>query len=154
MAAGALDPDEIASLPIRTAEAGEAASVVAAIPGVRAALLDMQRAFSRREGGAVLDGRDIGTVVRPDADAKLYVTASDEARAARRAAELGEPPGKVLADLRARDARDASRADAPMRPADDAYLLDTTDLDIEAAVAEAAALITKKLNEARARGTA
>ena len=153
-AARALDPDRLDTLPLRTAEAGEAASRVAAIPVVRAALLDLQRAFSEREGGAVLDGRDIGTVVRPDADVKLFVTASDETRAARRAADLGEPPVKVLADLRARDARDAGRADAPMRAADDAHLLDTTDLAIEAAVAEAAALITKKLDEARARGTA
>ena len=153
-AARALDPAEIPALPIRTAEAGEAASVVAAIPAVRAALLELQRAFSEREGGAVLDGRDIGTVVRPDADVKLYVTASDATRAARRAAELGQPADAVLADLRRRDARDAARADAPMTAAPDAHLLDTTELDIEAAVAEAAALIAKKLDEARARGTA
>ena len=153
-AARALDPEGLDALPLRTAEAGEAASRVAAIPAVRAVLLDLQRAFSEREGGAVLDGRDIGTVVRPDADVKLFVTAADGTRAARRAAELGQPLESVLADLRRRDARDSERADAPMRPAEDAHLLDTTDLAIEAAVAEAAALIAKKLDEARARGTA
>ena len=153
-AARALAPAEIDRLPLRTAAAGEAASRVAAIPAVRAALLELQRAFSRREGGAVLDGRDIGTVVRPDAEVKLYVTAADATRAARRAAELGQPVEAVLADLRRRDARDAGRADAPMTAAPDAHLLDTTDLAIDAAVAEAAALITRKLDEARAQDQA
>jgi cytidylate kinase len=150
-AACALDPAEIDVLPIRTAEAGEAASQVAAIPGVRAALLALQRAFAQREGGAVLDGRDIGTVVCPDAAVKLFVTAAPETRAARRAKELNQPIDVVLADLRRRDARDAARADAPMIAAVDAHLLDTTDLAIDAAVADAAALITRKLNEARAQ---
>jgi cytidylate kinase len=149
-AALSLEPEKVAEMPLRDDLVAEAASKVAAIPEVRRALLETQRAFSRRVGGAVLDGRDIGTVVRPDAEAKLFVTASPEVRAARRAAELGLPVEKVLEDLKARDARDAERADAPMVPARDAYLLDTTDLAIDAAVAEAAALITRKLNEARA----
>lgn len=151
--ARALAPADLDRLPLRTAASGEAASVVAANPAVRAALLDFQRAFARLPGGAVLDGRDIGTVVCPDAAVKLFVTAAPETRAARRAAELGQSADQALADLRRRDARDASRADAPMRPADDAVLLDTTDLDIDAAVAAAAALIAKRLDEARAEET-
>jgi cytidylate kinase len=150
-AALSLDPETIADMPLRDDRVAEAASKVAAIPAVRAALLEVQRAFSRRPGGAVLDGRDIGTIVRPDADVKLFVTAAPEVRAARRAAELGLPVAEVLADLRRRDERDSGRADAPMVAAADAHLLDTTDLAIDAAVAEAAALITRKLNEARAK---
>ncbi len=150
-AARALDPEAVAAMALRTDRVAEAASQVAAIPAVRAALLEVQRAFSRRAGGAVLDGRDIGTVVRPDADVKLFVTAAPETRARRRAAELGLPVEAVLDDMRRRDARDAGRADAPMTAAADAHLLDTTDLAIDAAVAQAATLITRKLNEARAR---
>jgi cytidylate kinase len=113
---------------------------------VRTALLDFQRRFARAEGGAVLDGRDIGTVICPQAEAKLFVTASDETRAARRQKELAAPSfAEVLADLRARDARDAGRDVAPMRPAPDALLLDTTDLSIDAAVAEAVAYVEKRL---------
>ncbi|MEM6440364.1 MAG: (d)CMP kinase [Pseudomonadota bacterium] len=144
-AARALTDQDLARDDLRTGPAGEAASIVAAIPEVRAALLDFQRAFARRLGGAVLDGRDIGTVVCPEAEVKIFVTASDETRARRRQAEL---PGlcfeQVLADLRRRDARDAGRPDAPMKPADDALLLDTTELTIDRAIAEAAALITRK----------
>lgn len=126
---------------LRSARAGQAASKVAALPEVRAALLAYQRDFARREGGAVLDGRDIGTVICPQAEAKLFVTASEAARAARRAAELGAEVGAMLADLRARDARDAGRDVAPMVAAADARLLDTTDLSIDAAVAEAIAFV-------------
>ncbi len=148
-AARALTPADLARDDLRTAAAGEAASVVAANPAVRAALLDFQRAFSRREGGAVLDGRDIGTVVRPDAEVKLFVTASAEARAARRAAELGADPAQTLADILRRDARDAGRDAAPMAMAADAHLLDTTDLTIDAAIARAASVIDEALRRAR-----
>lgn len=130
---------------LRSARAGQAASKVAALPEVRAALLDYQRAFARREGGAVLDGRDIGTVICPRAEAKLFVTASEEARAARRAAELGADLAAMLADLRARDARDAGRDVAPMVAAADARLLDTTDLTIEAAVAAATDYVKSRM---------
>jgi cytidylate kinase len=133
---------------LRTARAGQAASRVAAVPEVRAALLDFQRQFARREGGAVLDGRDIGTVICPAAEAKLYVVASDETRAARRQAELGIGSFEaVLAELRARDARDATRDVAPMVAAEDALLLDTTDLSIDAAVAEAIAYVESRLRQ-------
>jgi cytidylate kinase len=119
-------------------EVGEAASRVAVMPGLRRALVEKQRAFARQPPGAVLDGRDIGTVVLPDAPAKLFVTASPETRARRRALEMAErgddiDVADVLADIRRRDARDMARTDSPLRPARDARLLDTTDLDIEAA---------------------
>ncbi len=135
---------------IRTREVGAAASVVAAQPGVRKALLDFQRDFARRPPkgarGAVLDGRDIGTVVCPDAAVKFFVVASPEVRARRRFLELsptrpGLTEAEVLADLRERDARDAARADAPMVQAADAELLDTTHLTIEAAFAAARRVI-------------
>ncbi|MFC0633873.1 (d)CMP kinase [Brevundimonas balnearis] len=118
--------------------AGEAASRVAGHPGVRAALLDLQRAFAAQPGGAVLDGRDIGTVIAPDAAAKLFVTASPEVRARRRWLQLtsrGEAIAfdEMLEDILRRDARDAGRGAAPMVQAADAVLLDTSDLDIEAA---------------------
>jgi cytidylate kinase len=120
---------------------GEAASRVAALPEVRAALLKLQQDFARRPGGAVLDGRDTGTVIAPEADVKIFVTASPEVRAGRRHRELadrGEPTTyeQVLADIRRRDERDAGRAAAPLKPAPDAVLLDTTLLDIEAAFRE------------------
>ena len=141
-----LRPEDLEREDLRTARAGQAASKVAALPEVRAALLAFQRNFARREGGAVLDGRDIGTVICPEAEAKLFVTASDETRAERRRAELGAPALEpVLADLRARDARDAGRAIAPMVAAEDALLLDTTDLAIDAAVAEAVAFVRSRL---------
>lgn len=148
-AARALGPEDTTGAHLRTAAVGEAASVVAAVPAVRAALLAFQRDFSRREGGAVLDGRDIGTVVRPDADVKLFVTASAEARAARRAAELGADLAATLADVRRRDGRDMARAEAPLAQAPDARLIDTTEMTIEAAVAEAAAVIEQALVRAR-----
>jgi CMP/dCMP kinase len=143
-----LGEDDLRRTDLRSARAGQAASRVAALPEVRAALLDFQKRFARREGGAVLDGRDIGTVICPAAEAKLYVTASDEVRAARRHAELddGRSLGQVLADLRARDARDASRDAAPMVAAPDALLLDTTDLSIDAAVARAIAHVEERLH--------
>ena len=120
---------------------------MAALPEVRAALLDFQKSFARRDGGAVLDGRDIGTVICPEAEAKLFVTASDEVRAERRRAELGggEPRGGAGRSARARRARRGARrgADAARRP--DALLLDTTDLSIDAAVAEAVAYVKSRL---------
>jgi cytidylate kinase len=134
---------------LRGAAMGEAASTVAAYPKVRKALLDLQRRFAHQRGGAVLDGRDIGTVIAPGADAKIFVTAAPEARAARRHRELmnrGEAPSleAVLADIRRRDARDAGRADAPLKPAADAQILDTTALDIEGAFAAALAIVMRQ----------
>ena len=148
-AARALTPEDLKADGLRTGPVGEAASVVASIPQVRQALLEFQRDFAAQPGGAVLDGRDIGTVICPDADVKLFVTASDAERARRRFAELSPADpnltqADVAGDLARRDARDAQRADAPLRPADDALLLDTTELTIDAAIAEAAALINKK----------
>ncbi|XBQ16843.1 MAG: (d)CMP kinase [Oceanicaulis sp.] len=148
-AARALDPTKIDEAKIRTAGAGVAASVVSAHPGVRAALLDVQRDFARQPGGAVLDGRDIGTVIAPEAEVKLYVTASEEARAWRRRAELvnrGEQISfeQVLGQLRQRDARDSSRADAPLTKAADAVEIDTTDMTIEDAIAAAVAAVEAK----------
>ncbi|MEJ8570535.1 (d)CMP kinase [Microbaculum marinum] len=132
---------------LRQPGVGEAASIVAADPEVRSAVLAFQRDFAAVPPGAVLDGRDIGTVVCPCADAKLFVTASAEARAERRWREMvaggsDAAPEQVLADIRRRDARDTSRAVSPLRPADDAHLLDTTDLDIEAAFRAAVDLIS------------
>ena len=140
--AGNLTDHDLQRDNLRTAMAGQAASKVAALPEVRAALLDFQKDFARREGGAVLDGRDIGTVICPAAEVKIYVTASDEVRAKRRHKELvlAKPDltvAQVLADLRARDARDASRDTSPMLPAVDALLLDTTVLSIDEAVQQA-----------------
>ncbi|MFN3279468.1 MAG: (d)CMP kinase [Paracoccus hibiscisoli] len=128
---------------LRSAEAGQAASRIAAIPEVRDALVAFQRHFAAQEPGAVLDGRDIGTVICPDAPVKLYVVASDAVRAARRAAELGADPAEMLAQLRERDLRDSQRAAAPLRPADDAVVLDTSALSIEAAVAAAIAHVER-----------
>ncbi len=136
--AGAVDLAQLADPLLRTRFAGEAASRVAVHAGVRRVLLEVQRAFAARGRGAVLDGRDIGTVVAPDAPAKLFVTASPEVRARRRwrqLRDLGDPVtyDDILTDIRRRDARDAERVIAPMRPADDAALIDTTDLDIDRA---------------------
>ncbi|NDC59401.1 MAG: (d)CMP kinase, partial [Alphaproteobacteria bacterium] len=130
---------------------GQAASIVAALPGVRAILLEAQRAFARRPGGAVLDGRDIATVVCPDADVKLFVTASLAARAQRRHAELAARGDSVTletvaAQIEARDARDMNRPVAPLRQAHDAHLLDTTALPIEETAARAFAIIDAALN--------
>jgi cytidylate kinase len=131
---------------LRSRQMAEAASMVAARPGVRAALIEAQRAFAARPGGAVLDGRDIGTVICPNATVKIFVTASAEARAQRRVVELANRGEKadynaILADILRRDARDSGRAAAPLRPADDAVRLDTTHLGIEPAVAEALRIV-------------
>jgi len=149
-AARSLDPATLDDPALRSAGAGEAASIVASMPQVRAALLAYQRAFASQPGGAVLDGRDIGTVVCPQADAKIYVTARPQVRAWRRFVERQaqlEPVifDAVLADIERRDARDAGRESAPMRPAPDADLLETSDLDIEAAFEAAVGLIKRKI---------
>ena len=125
---------------------GEAASRVAVIPELRRILVEKQRAFARQTAGAVLDGRDIGTVVCPDADVKLYVTASAEVRAARRLRDIQSRGGtaeltEILADIRKRDERDSGRADSPLRPAADAHLLDTSEMSIEAAFRAARNLV-------------
>jgi len=151
-AAALLTADQLSDPALRTRGAGELASRVAVHPRVRDALLDFQRTFARQEGGAILDGRDIGTVIVPDAAAKLYVTASPEVRAERRWKQLraqGEAVelADILADIRVRDARDGGRDAAPMQPATDAALLDTTEMTIEAA-ADAARRIVEA---ARAR---
>jgi cytidylate kinase len=135
---------------------GEAASRVAVIHAVRRILVEKQRAFARQPSGAVLDGRDIGTVVCPDAVVKLFVTASPEVRARRRLAEIEAKGGagdfaSILSDIERRDARDMSRADSPLRPAADAHLLDTTEMDIETAFLTAKTLIDRVLAE-RDRG--
>ncbi len=132
---------------LRGREMGEAASVVAAIPAVRAVLLDTQRAFASRPGGAVLDGRDVGTVICPEADVKIFVTANLETRANRRALELAKRGEKVdyadvLADILKRDQRDSSRTSAPLLRADDAATLDTTHLDVNAAFAAALKIVS------------
>jgi CMP/dCMP kinase len=128
---------------------GEAASQVAVMPTVRKALVDKQRTFAETPPGAVLDGRDIGTVVCPDADVKLYVNANPQIRAQRRHAELLEAGGtetvsEVLEDIRRRDERDMGRTDSPLRPAEDALLLDTSEMDIEAAFRAAVSVIDAK----------
>lgn len=131
---------------LKSEAAGGIASRISAYPLVREALIERQRRFAAQEGGAVLDGRDIGTVIAPEADAKLYVTASPEVRARRRCREL-ERLGinahfdDVLVDIRARDARDSNRVTAPLRMAEDAILLDTSDLDRDASVAAAIAAV-------------
>jgi cytidylate kinase len=149
-AAGLLDFATLDDPELRSPTAGEAASVVARFSSVRKALLDLQRSFAAQEPGAVLDGRDIGTVVCPDADIKIFVTAAIEVRARRRFDELrarGEPVTlEVVTEvIRRRDERDAGRADAPMRAAPDACLLDTTDMDIEQAFEAAVGLIKRRI---------
>ena len=154
--AQALDPTQFDEIALKGADVGEAASVVSAMPRVRKALLAFQRDFAAKPPGAVLDGRDIGTVICPDADVKIFVTASPEARAARRAAEY-RAAGKsidaatVLADIRKRDERDSKRAAAPLRQAADAHLLDTTHLDISG-VLRAAIDIVEATRAGRGRG--
>lgn len=148
--AKALTPEDLERDDLRTPQVAQAASKVAVIPEVRAALLDFQRAFARREGGAVLDGRDIGTVICPEAEAKLFVTASAQIRAERRFRELvanglDTDLDTVLADVKARDARDADRAEAPMVAAEDAVQIDTSTLDIDAAVDTAIAAIKDRV---------
>ena len=133
-----LDAQRFSDAELRGEEVGAAASIVAVIPEVRAALLGVQRAFARRPPGAVLDGRDIGTVVCPDADVKLYITASAYVRALRRQAELRAASyDDVLADILARDARDRNRATAPLLAAEDAVVIDTSEMTAEQAVAAA-----------------
>jgi cytidylate kinase len=153
-AARNLDVAKIDEKAIRTAQAGEGASLVAVMQPVRDAILQFQRDFALNPPnglrGAVLDGRDIGTVVCPDADVKIYVTASAEIRAHRRWLELKTSgsdlsEAQVLEDTRERDRRDSERATSPMRPADDAHLLDTSNLSIEAAFGEAVRIIDKSM---------
>ncbi|MDX2289228.1 MAG: d(CMP) kinase [Hyphomicrobiaceae bacterium] len=151
-AARGLDTGRLDDPDLRGVASGERASVVARIPEVRLALLAFQRAFARRAPGAVLDGRDIGTVICPDADVKIYVTATPDVRAERRfrehqANDEAACYDDVLADIKARDARDQSRAIAPLRPAPDALLLDTTELDIDAAFDAAVGLIKRKIGQ-------
>lgn len=138
-AAHSLSADDLQSDDLRSPEVAQAASKVAVIPEVRAALLDFQRSFARRAGGVVLDGRDIGTVICPQAEAKIFVTASPDIRADRRFAELSASGSaisraQVLADVLERDARDRDRAQAPLRPAEDAVMIDTTEMSIEVAI--------------------
>lgn len=144
-AARGLSPEDLARPDLRTLEAGQAASKVAVIPEVRQALLDFQRDFARRAGGAVLDGRDIGTVICPAAEVKLFVTASPEVRAHRRWLEVGGDEAQVLVEVKERDARDMTRADAPLRPATGAVVIDTSSLSIEEAIAAACAVVSERL---------
>lgn len=149
-AAEALMAEDLQAEGLRTAEVAQAASKVAVFPEVRKALVDFQRSFARRAGGAVLDGRDIGTVICPEAEVKLFVTASAEIRARRRFLELQQGGSdmtyeSVLEDVRARDDRDMNRAEAPMKPADTAVLIDTSDLSIEAAVAQAISTVEENI---------
>jgi CMP/dCMP kinase len=147
-AAEALDLSRFDEPALKDPAVGDAASQVSAIPEVRGALLSFQRNFARTPPGAVLDGRDIATVICPDADVKIFVTATAEKRACRRTAELQAAgsnvnPSDVLADILRRDERDAKRVVAPLKVAADAHVLDTTDLDIEAAVRAAVAIVER-----------
>lgn len=149
-AAAELDPSHLDDPALMSADIASYASIVSARPAVRAALLARQRAFAAQPSGAVLDGRDIGTVICPDAPAKLFVTARADIRAARRHAELagsgdGRSLADVLADIEARDTRDSGRTAAPLRRAEDAALLDTSDLSIAAAVGQAIRLVEDAL---------
>ncbi|TYB80584.1 (d)CMP kinase [Maritimibacter fusiformis] len=148
-AARALVAEDLEAEGLRRPEVAQAASRAAAIPEVRAALVDFQRAFATRAGGAVLDGRDIGTVICPEAQVKLFVTATPEVRAERRYLELvatGHEVSRdeVLEDVKARDARDSARAAAPLKPAEDAVRLDTSELSIDAALAAAVAIVEER----------
>jgi cytidylate kinase len=155
-AAQALDPASFDEAALKAPAVGEAASVVSAIPEVRAALIAFQREFAATLPGAVLDGRDIGTVICPRADVKIFVTATPQVRAARRAKEYREAgraidDAAVLSDIRQRDARDTGRAIAPLRQAPDAHLLDTTNMDISSAI-RAAIDIVEATRAGRGRG--
>jgi CMP/dCMP kinase len=155
-AAEAIDPTHFDEPALKSQAVGEAASLVSAVPEVRGALVAFQRKFGRTPPGAVIDGRDIGTVIFPDADAKIFVTATAEVRAGRRAAELQAAGATVnvadvLADILRRDERDTTRAAAPLKPAEDAHLLDTTHLDIDAAF-RAAIDIVEAVRAGRVRG--
>lgn len=148
-AALALQADDLAADNLRTPEVAQAASKVAVIPEVRVALVDFQRAFARRAGGAVLDGRDIGTVICPQAESKLFVTASAKIRAHRRWLELtgtghDVTPDEVLADVQARDERDMNRAEAPLKPAGDAVQIDTSELSVADAISAAIVAVSAK----------
>ena len=147
--AQALDPSDLNADTLRTQAVADAASRVAVIPDVRAALVAFQRSFARRDGGAVLDGRDIGTVICPDANVKLFVTASAEIRADRRFAELTAKGvqtdlAAILDEVRARDDRDQNRAEAPLIAAADATLIDTTSMTAAEALAQAITIVTAK----------
>lgn len=149
-AAAHLDPALLDDPDLMSRANAESASIVSAHPGVRAALLDRQRAFAAQPGGAVLDGRDIGTVIAPQAPAKLFVTAAPQTRAHRRWLELAQKGeacelSTVLADIAARDARDSGRSAAPLKRAADAALLDTTELAIDVAVQRAIALVERAI---------
>ena len=155
-AAEAIDPSRLDEPALKSQVVGEAASLVSAVPEVRKAVLAFQRDFGRTPPGAVLDGRDIGTVVFPDADVKIFVTATADVRARRRAVELREAGNRVdeaevLADIQRRDERDTKRAVAPLKPAREAHLLDTTHLDIDAAF-RAAIDIVEAVRAGRKRG--
>ncbi len=155
-AARSLDPTAFDEAALKSQAVGEAASLVSAIDGVRAALREFQKTFAAAPPGAVLDGRDIGTVICPGADVKIFVTATPQARAQRRALEfrragLAADEAEVLDDILRRDARDTGRANSPLRQAADAHLLDTTDLDIEAAFKAAVAIVERAQANARAR---
>ena len=147
VAAQGLSPADLARDDLRSMAVGQAASRVAAIPEVRAALTEFQRRFARQPGGAVLDGRDIGTVICPEAEVKLFVTASAETRAQRRWLEVGGDEAQVLAEVIERDARDTGRADAPLRAAPEALVLDTTAMGIDEAVAAAVAAVEAERRE-------
>lgn len=154
-AAQAIDPGTFGNAELKSHRIGEAASVISVIQPVRAALLDFQRSFASGAPGAVLDGRDIGTVICPDADVKIFVTAAPEVRASRRAREMKERgeaanEAEILADIRRRDERDSSRVAAPLKAAPDAHLLDTSDLDIDGAV-RAAIDIVEAVRAGRSR---
>ena len=147
-AAQQLQAEDLDGFELRNDTVAQAASKVAALPEVRAELVEFQRRFARRTGGAVLDGRDIGTVILPDADVKLFITASAEVRAERRYKELLDSGAQtsleqVLADVIARDARDRSRSAAPLVAAKDAVLIDTSDLSLSTAIAQAVAAVEK-----------
>jgi cytidylate kinase len=155
-AASLVDLGQLDRAVLSAHDVGEAASKVAVIPSVRRALVEKQRAFAATAPGAVLDGRDIGTVVCPDADVKLYLTASAEVRARRRLNEIEEKGGyaefsEILTDIQRRDERDMGRADSPLRPAEDAHLLDTSEMDIEAAFLAAKSIVDDAMAK---RGTA
>ncbi|MCT8328447.1 (d)CMP kinase [Albidovulum sediminis] len=144
-AARTLSEADLARDDLRTLEAGQAASRVATIPEVREALVDFQRRFARRDGGAVLDGRDIGTVICPEAEVKLYVTASAQVRAHRRWLEVGGDEAQVLAEVMERDKRDADRAVSPLKAAADAVVIDTSDMGISEAVATAIDIVRARI---------
>jgi CMP/dCMP kinase len=153
-AARTLDLTRFDEAALKSHAAGEAASVVSAIPDVRAALLRLQQDFAAALPGAVLDGRDIGTIICPFADAKIFVTASPEVRAKRRAIEMSRlgqiaSEAAILADIQRRDERDSKRAIAPLKPAADAHILDTSELDIDAVLRHAIAIVDKVRNGAR-----